>query len=209
MLPLHHRAISLRSRIRTYNLSRPRRVNNRRYLPRNNSTGFKSKTFEIETSISRDSREPNFSVAVLCGSGRVRTYTLRRDLIYSQASQPIAQHFHLSEKQDSNLQPLAPKASKQPSLSSQNLLRQGWDSNSYKMDLQSIALTFQPPCLIFFCGKEGNRTLITKPWACLANRCNQPIFTSFPFQCVPRVWSKKKASRYGDASNEIDLCLHN
>ena len=33
----------------------------------------------------------------LSGSSRTRTYTLRKDLIYSQASQPIAQYFLILE----------------------------------------------------------------------------------------------------------------
>ena len=101
-------------------------------------------------------------------------------------------------------------------------LRQGWDSNSYNMDLQSIALTIQPPCL--FCGEQGNRTLITLSWTCLANKRNQPVFTCSPVRkewelnpqgligstvfktaaityllALPNFCAQKKASLMGDA----------
>ena len=46
VLPLHYKAICLGSRIRTYNLPRPRRVNNRRYLPRCALFSRKRKTHE-------------------------------------------------------------------------------------------------------------------------------------------------------------------
>ena len=146
-----------------------------------------------------------------CGSSRTRTYKLIKDLIYSQASQPIAQCFRffapltrfelvlslceqigykcasllisvllqilfismhdanniiqslhgfesksfatalpfklkrlLSEKQDSNLQPLASKASKQPSLSSQLILKNFLWSSTSSLDWWSTTW-FQKP----------------------------------------------------------------
>lgn len=37
----------------------------------------------------------NYTIDACCGSSRTRTYTLRRDQIYSLASQPIAQYFQI------------------------------------------------------------------------------------------------------------------
>lgn len=77
----------LGSRARTCNLPRPRRVNNHRYLP-------SFKTLRSEVLLKRQFNRSSF-LQRLGGSSRTRTYTLRRDLIYSQTSQPIAQHFQI------------------------------------------------------------------------------------------------------------------
>lgn len=81
LLPLSL-CLCLGNRIRTCDLPRPRRVNNHRYLPRN-----------INFSFVRVSDSILIFLFLYSGSGRIRTYTSIKNLIYSQASQPIAQHF--------------------------------------------------------------------------------------------------------------------
>lgn len=95
----------LGSRIRTCDLPRPRRVNNHRYLPSCNTV--------LPEKTPRDSWSSAMPQCC-CGSSRTRTYMLKRDQIYSLASQPIAQCFQL---------------------------RQGWELNSQKRICQSATLS--------------------------------------------------------------------
>lgn len=52
-------------------------------------------SYENRTRISRETvgEDRHYPNEPFCGSSRTRTYTLRRDQIYSLASQPIAQYF--------------------------------------------------------------------------------------------------------------------